>query len=128
MDFVVSFGKTCHIEEEKDLCQKAHYALLYEAWMGKSLLLRMGNRPQACCIANQCIMSASKVGTGLSTIDNSSDARKPEYSKPGRMACSDKIKSMANEADKEDRCQNMTLNPSMPQCRFVVRSRLDQIS
>lgn len=35
MDFVVSFGKTCHIDEEKDLCQKAHYALLYEAWIGK---------------------------------------------------------------------------------------------
>lgn len=62
-------------------------------------------------------MPASKVGTGLSTIDNSSDARKSDFLKAGKMACSDKVKSMANEADKEARCQNMTLNFSMPQCR-----------
>lgn len=52
MDVVVSFGKTCRLEGGKDIFQKLHYALLYDARRGRKSAAEMGKRPQPCDIAN----------------------------------------------------------------------------
>lgn len=100
MDFVVFFGKTCHFEEEKDLCQKLHYALLYEAWMGKKYAAEDGQTNTG-VLFSQSVYNVSFEGwSGFVDCRQlfwcARNYCKPEYSKAGSMACSDKIKSMAN--------------------------------
>ena len=80
VDVVVSLGKPVIFEGENELCKETALCSLYvrNRKEGK-LLLKMGMRPLR---VNQRIMPGSKVGTGLSTIDDSSDAHaivaKPE--------------------------------------------------
>lgn len=78
---MVSLGKRVNFEGENELCKETALCSLYvRNRKEEKLLLKMSMRPLR---VNQRIMPSSKVGTGLSSIDDPSDAHaivaKPEW-------------------------------------------------
>lgn len=82
-DVVVFLGNPVVFEGENELCKETAFCSLYvRNRKEEKLLSKMGMRPLR---VNQHIMPGSKIGTGLSTIDDSSDAHaivtKPEWTR-----------------------------------------------